>query len=57
MKPNIDWEIHGCANGVVCDIDGKTENGYMPGTCKARQKPVSLNDIPWFGYRPGDALI
>ena len=33
MKPNIDWEIHGCANGVLCDIDGKTENGYMPGTC------------------------
>lgn len=23
MKPNIDWVIHGCANGVVCEIDGK----------------------------------
>ena len=33
MKPNIDWVIHGCANGVVCEIDGKTENGFMPGTC------------------------
>lgn len=30
MKPNIDWVIHGCANGVVCEIDGKTENGFMP---------------------------
>lgn len=33
MKPNIDWVIHGCGNGVVCEIDGKTENGFMPGTC------------------------
>ena len=33
MKPHIDWVIHGCANGVVCEIDGKTENGFMPGTC------------------------
>ncbi len=31
MKPNIDWVIHGCGNGVVCEIDGKTENGFMPG--------------------------
>lgn len=23
MKPNIDWVIHGCGNGVVCEIDGK----------------------------------
>lgn len=33
MNPNIDWVIHGCANGVVCEIDGTTENGFMPGTC------------------------
>lgn len=32
-KPIIDWEIHGCANGVTCDLCGETEIGYMPGTC------------------------
>lgn len=33
MNPNIDWVIHGCANGVVCQFLGTTENGFFPGTC------------------------
>lgn len=28
MKPNIDWVIHGCANGVVCEIDGNRKRIY-----------------------------
>ena len=33
MKSRIDWIIHGCANGVVCEYFGETENGFLPGTC------------------------
>lgn len=33
MKPQIDWVIHGCANGVQCEYCGDTENGFLPGTC------------------------
>ena len=33
MKPRIDWIIHGCANGVVCEYFGETENGFLPGAC------------------------
>lgn len=31
----IDWLIHCCANGAVCDGCGKVENGFLPGTCNA----------------------
>ena len=33
MKPRIDWIIHGCANGVVCEYFGETENGFLPDAC------------------------
>lgn len=29
------WIIHLCANGVICEICGKVENGFLPQTCNA----------------------
>ena len=34
-KPNIDWTIHCCRNGVVCDICGDMENGFIENACNA----------------------
>ena len=31
----IDWIIHCCANGVVCDKCNKIETGFLENTCNA----------------------
>ena len=31
----IDWVIHLCTNGILCDECGKVENGFFPQTCNA----------------------
>ena len=31
----IDWIIHCCANGVVCDGCNKVETGFLKNTCNA----------------------
>lgn len=31
----IDWVIHCCANGVVCDECGTVETGFITNTCNA----------------------
>lgn len=35
MKNKIDWIIHLCANGAVCETCGEVENGYLPFACNA----------------------
>lgn len=31
----IDWIIHCCANGVICDGCNKVETGFLKNTCNA----------------------
>lgn len=31
----IDWVIHLCTNGILCDECGKVENRFFPQTCNA----------------------
>lgn len=35
MDKSVDWIIHLVANGVVCEVCGKTENSFIPGFCNA----------------------
>lgn len=34
-KPEINWIIHCCRNGVVCDECGDVENGFLEYACNA----------------------
>ena len=34
-KPEINWIIHCCRNGVVCDECGDVENGFLECVCNA----------------------
>ena len=35
MDKSVDWIIHLVANGVVCEVCGKTESSFIPGFCNA----------------------
>ena len=48
MKPEIDWVVHCCFNGVECDCCGEVESGYMPGTCNCHTHGMERYNHPDF---------
>ena len=47
-KPEIDWIIHCCRNGVVCDECGDVENGFVENSCNAHTHGMNRYQHPDF---------
>lgn len=48
MRNEIDWIIHLCANGVVCEECGEIEDGFIPYACNAHTHGMSRYGHPDF---------